>query len=114
MSTTATVIVALVFAFLFWLVVLVPRSMARERAVILAILFDGGLWYGLELIRVSGGAVQRGSVYGRLHELQDDGLVGSAEEPESATRERGYIPRRRYWITDAGRERIAELRARLS
>ena len=55
--------------------------------------------YGLELInaKVAGG---RGSSYVRLARLEDEGLLTSVQEPGGS--ERGFAPRRRYFIKDLG------------
>jgi DNA-binding PadR family transcriptional regulator len=42
-------------------------------------------WYGLEMIKASGGRLGRGTVYVFLHRLEEEGLVTSRPEPESDT-----------------------------
>lgn len=55
--------------------------------------------YGLDFInaKVAGG---RGSIYVRLHRLEEEGLLTSVEEPGGP--ERAFAPRRRYFIKDLG------------
>lgn len=73
----------------------------RERRFILQGLQTEPLT-GYELITRSGGMLDQGNVYPSLRDMEREGLVQSHEEPGGP--ERGHRPRRRYTITDTGRE----------
>lgn len=76
-------------------------ALARRRARL-----DGQvLWflgmhpgaYALDLVHAK--VVGRGMLYARLRRLEDEGRIVSKEEPATAEHaERGFLPRRRYWI----------------
>lgn len=57
-----------------------------ERNAILAVLSDGKWWRGLDIVRESGGLVSRGTVYLRLLELEDEGIIESLWEPDNVRR----------------------------
>ena len=76
----------------------VPRLSATE-ALILDLLRSGGEMYGLELVKVSDGALKRGTVYVTLGRMQEKGYVESRpERPEGAS----GLPRRLYRPTGLG------------
>lgn len=74
------------------------------RDTILELLTEHGPLYGLDLVRLSKGALRRGTVYVHLSRLEDEGLVLWRPGELSA-----YIgaPRRRYEITEDGRRQLA-------
>ena len=55
--------------------------------------------YGLDLTRAKVGG--RGSIRARLARLEDEGLLTYVEEEQGGP-ERGFAPRRRYFIKDLG------------
>jgi len=77
----------------------------KAKDNILVALLINGTSYGTDLVQV--GAAKEGSVYGWLHQLEEEGLVESDEVG------RGGIPRRAYWLTVAGEARARVLRGTL-
>jgi PadR family transcriptional regulator len=75
----------------------------------LAALWDGRL-YGLEIIRFFSDSPQlslaEGTVYPILSRLKEEGLLAS----EWVEAEAGH-PRKYYWLTDAGRQRLEQMAA---
>ena len=82
----------------------VPR-LSRKQATVLNLLTTIGESYGLELVKGSGGALKRGTVYVTLSRMEDRGLVGSRLE----TAPPGYQgpPRRKYKPTGLGEAALA-------
>jgi DNA-binding PadR family transcriptional regulator len=76
-------------------------SLPKKERVILDLLIEGGPLYGLELVRVSDGALKRGTVYPTLAKMEAKGYVESEQDEMPA----GAIglPRRRYRATALGR-----------
>ncbi|MEM7408860.1 MAG: helix-turn-helix transcriptional regulator [Myxococcota bacterium] len=66
----------------------------------LNLLGGGEQLYGLELVRLSGGALKAGTVYVTLERLQAKGLIES--ELERKPRDMPGRARRLYRVTDAG------------
>lgn len=57
---------------------LLIQAVLRSRGapvVILELLSDGREWYGLELVKASGGRLRRGTVYVHLGRLEEAGKV---------------------------------------
>ena len=81
------------------------RAERHSEAVILALLSDGAYWYGLDLVKASGGLLRRGTVYVYLGRLQDQRLVVSREDAEPLP----YVglKRQRYGLTNAGRRAVS-------
>jgi DNA-binding MarR family transcriptional regulator len=72
------------------------------QKLILSMLSEVNESYGRDLIEASAGALHPGSIYGHLRELREAGFVGyEDDQPLTPGTE---IARRRYWITDKGRE----------
>ncbi len=82
------------------------RKGALEMAA-LAALWDGRL-YGLEIIRFFSDSPQlalaEGTIYPILSRLKEEGLLAS----EWVEAEAGH-PRKYYWLTDAGRQRLQQM-----
>lgn len=72
---------------------------AKER-LILELLVEHGPAFGLELVRRSGGALKRGTVYVTLGRLEARGFVAS--EQDAAPPGAIGLPRRIYRVTGAG------------
>ena len=70
---------------------------SKQDEEILRLLSDGKEWLGLDMVEASK-HIKRGSVYVRLHRLEDAGLVQSRRQLWT---ERDFgIPRRLYWLRD--------------
>jgi len=82
--------------------------------MVLGLLRDTGTsrgFYGLELVRESGGKLKRGTVYVILSRLEDKGFVAWHVPDEAA---HAGLPRRRYTLTGLGKrvlEAVALVRA---
>ena len=85
-----------------------------EHLVLLAVLRLSGEAFALdvlrELDRESGHEVSRGTLYKSIERLEAKGLL--AWEVEEGSPERGGHPRRRFSVTPAGIEELAQARAR--
>ena len=83
----------------------------RHEMLILLHLLEHKESYGLDLIKA--GCGKRGTIYVRLHRMEERGLLVSHEEATSdVLAMRGGRPRRIYTITDAGRAALMVERAR--
>lgn len=86
-----------------------------EHLVLLAVLRLQGRAFALdvlrELDREAGHTVSRGTLYKSMERLEAKGLLGW--EVEDGSPERGGHPRRRFTVTPAGVEELAEARSRL-
>ena len=78
------------WSWLLWEVAV--RAPWRARYAILDLLTDGQRWYGLDLVKRSGGRLSRGTVYVQLQWLEVAGLVASAPSGDE-------FGRRVYWAT---------------
>lgn len=87
-----------------WLWDFFERRAERKWRLILSLLSDGCDWYGLDLVKASGGLLKRGTVYVTLLHMERAGLVSATEE--SGGPERMGWPRYRYRLTDAGRNAL--------
>ena len=76
-------------------------SLARTEWLILDLLIAGGPSYGLELVKLSDGALKRGTVYATLARMEAKGYVESEQEalPPGAI----GLPRRIFRPTPLGR-----------
>ena len=77
----------------------------RGEHAALGLLADGREWFGLDLVKRSRGDLTRGTVYVILDQLEHKGYVESEQEPVPVATA-GYVPRRRYRITAAGRKAL--------
>lgn len=75
-----------------------PR-LSRTEYLILDLLRAGGERYGLDLVKSSGGALKRGTVYVTLNRMGEKGFVASRQEKDP--KDPG-LPRRLYTITGEG------------
>ena len=73
------------------------KSEIKTKNVLMQ-LADGTAKYGLDLLDGSAGGLRRASMYVFLASLEAEGFIEGREEPS------GIAPRRRYTITDAGRQ----------
>lgn len=82
------------------------------ETVILNLLYTGGWWTGLELIKASAGALSRGTIYVHLQRLEDRGYIRSrlqtrhersAEIPTGLPDPDLYLQRRLYAIPNTNR-----------
>jgi DNA-binding PadR family transcriptional regulator len=75
--------------------------LSRAELLILAMLIvsERGL-YGLEMVKVSGGAFKRGQIYVILSRLEEKGFVAS--ELDSSQQSKSLLPRRIYNMTRLG------------
>ncbi|MGC4068090.1 MAG: PadR family transcriptional regulator [Polyangiaceae bacterium] len=73
---------------------------SEKESLILALLAERGVMYGLELVNESGGHLKRGTVYVTLSRMQDKGWVRVAEDRSPGSH--AGLPRPRYRITAAG------------
>lgn len=87
-------------------------DLAGKERMILAILYNGKELYGLEMVRMSGGELKRGTIYVTLARMVEKGLVESRQEDKPA--DRPGLPRRLYKITGYGRRAYGELEKRLA
>jgi len=76
-------------------------SLARTEWLILDLLIAGGPSYGLELVKLSDGALKRGTVYATLARMEAKGYLESEQEalPPGAI----GLPRRIFRPTPLGR-----------
>ena len=74
-----------------------PRG--KERLII-ELLYEHNELYGLELVKASGGALKRGTVYVSLSRLEDKGLIKARTKAPPS--DRGGPPRRVYSLTGLG------------
>lgn len=83
--------------------------LSKTEALILQIMSDNGFKerYGLELLKLSGGKIKRGTIYTTLQRMEDKGFVTSRQEekPDDVS----GIPRRMYEITGAGQRALHAL-----
>jgi DNA-binding PadR family transcriptional regulator len=75
---------------------------------VLQLLAGGRELYGLELIRRSGGALKRNSIYVVLGRMEDQGLIKGREVKVQGT---PGLPRRLYKISGHGQQALAAWRA---
>jgi PadR family transcriptional regulator, regulatory protein PadR len=73
--------------------------------VALDLLRDHSELYGLQLVQLSEGALNRGGVYVLLDRLEEKGLIKSRKV--APPQDRGGLPRRLYRITGAGERALA-------
>ncbi len=73
-------------------------TLALVETVALGLLVRRPWSYGIDLIAASSGRLRRGTVYVLLHQMEERGLVVSAEDPS----EDGRLPRRRYAASKTG------------
>jgi DNA-binding PadR family transcriptional regulator len=78
------------------------RWPSATEAQVLRLLIAHGESYGLELVKVSGGSLKRGTVYVLLDRMEDKGLIESREEDEPAADGYVGITRRLYKARGAG------------
>jgi DNA-binding PadR family transcriptional regulator len=78
-----------------------PPSLPGKERLILELLIAEGPQFGLQLVKLSGGALKRGTVYATLARMEAKGYVASEQEPLPA----GGIglPRRRFRPTALGK-----------
>ncbi len=62
--------------------------------------------YGLDLVKESGGFIERGMVYVHLHRLEERGFIKSEKEEGESDR----LPRRSYSLTPKGEEKVEAIR----
>lgn len=74
-------------------------QLSKIEFVILDLLRTGGEKYGLELVKSSGGALKRGTVYVTLSRMTEKGFVKSKQEKDPND---PGMPRRIYAITGEG------------
>ena len=77
-------------------------KLSRKEFKILELLIAKGEMFGLEMVEASEGELPRGTIYVTLQRMGDKGYVESREEPRTMP-EIG-IPRRKYLITEFGKE----------
>jgi PadR family transcriptional regulator len=77
-----------------------------KEAEILELLLNGQERYGLELVKASGGALKRGTIYVTLSRLEEKGFVSSKAEKIDTV---SGLPRRRYRITGHGQNALSAL-----
>jgi len=83
--------------------------MTTTKETILALLeTDRDGLYGLQMVKRSDGKLQRGVIYVTLQDMEDDGLIVSTQESQSAIDPQIGIARRIYQITERGRRALAE------
>jgi DNA-binding PadR family transcriptional regulator len=84
-----------------------PPHLSRTEVLIMEILLErpDGEFYGLELVRKSGGRLKRGTVYVALGRLEDKGFI---EPRENVDPNMPGMPRRLYRVTACG-QRVYEL-----
>lgn len=75
-----------------------PRLSAKEY-LILDLLRSGAKRFGLEMVKESGGALKRGTIYVTLQRMAEKGYVRSRQE--KSPKDPG-MPRRVYTITGEG------------
>jgi hypothetical protein len=76
----------------------------RAEDAIMELLSDGRRWFGLDLVKQSGGRVKRGTVYGVLQRLELRGVI-SSEQARALNPWTGGIPQRLYWSPSAAKLR---------
>ena len=76
-----------------------PPRLSGKESIVLNLLLKENL-YGLELVRRSGGALKRGTVYTTLRRMEEKGYVASRREDKPA--HVPGIPRRLYSATPYG------------
>lgn len=81
-------------------------TMSETELAIIGLL-SGSERYGLELVKLSGGAIKRGTVYTTLQRMEAKGFVTSRQEP--ITPEWIGLPRRLYRPTALGERMSNEL-----
>jgi DNA-binding PadR family transcriptional regulator len=76
-------------------------TLARKERLILDLLVAAGPQYGLQLVKLSDGALKRGTVYATLARMEGKGLVTSEQEelPAGAI----GLPKRIYRPTPQGK-----------
>ena len=77
-----------------------PPSLPRTERLILELLTAEGPLFGLQLVKLSNGALKRGTVYATLARMEAKGYVES--EPEAAVPGAIGLPRRIYRPTSLG------------
>lgn len=80
------------------------------EAEVLRLLIARGEMYGLQLVKESGGALKRGTIYVTLLRMGEKGFVESREESEPTDDYVG-LPRRLYKITGLGIRAISAIDA---
>ena len=78
--------------------------MNKKVRGVLDALVNEKFMYGLELVKVVP-SLKRGTCYITLSKMEDDGLITSELEQESEMGRYVLTPRRKYSITQLGRER---------
>lgn len=77
---------------------------SRNEVEVLQLLAGGRELYGLEMIKRSGGALKRNSIYVVLGRMEDQGLIKGREVKAPGT---PGLPRRQYKITGHGQQALA-------
>src|ERR1700740_265694 len=78
----------------------IPRLTPKERLILDLLLNAPGCeLYGLEMVKKSGGALKRGTVYVTLERMADRGYVTSREMKEAG---QAGLPRRVFRVTALG------------
>jgi DNA-binding PadR family transcriptional regulator len=85
-----------------------PAALTEKESTVLRLMMTDRFreWYGLELVKNSGGALKRGTIYVTLGRLEAKGFLESRKESLAEfTTDSGtvpVIPRRLYKITGLG------------
>ena len=86
-----------------------PAKLSHTAAMILQTV-DAGSVYGFSIMEVTG--LPSGTVYPALRRLEQDGLIRSHREAESAAAAELRPPRKYYKLTRSGRETLEASRKR--